>query len=343
MTSILLALTAILIWSTLALFSSQLTHVSPFLVLGVALMLSGAFSLVRRSAWRIPLTTLAVGVGGIFGYHFLYFSAMALAPAVEASLINYLWPLLIVVLSPLVLAGYRLRPRHIFGALLGLAGAGLIATGGHLSLRFEYLSGYLMMAGAALIWALYSLLTKRVPHFSTESVAAFCTVSGLLALTFYVLNRRNAATGAGALSPRLAGDRAVWSGSDGHGFLLLGCGAQARRPTPDRLAGLPDAPAIHVEPGGFRPAAAHTGFVRCHGADHHRSAGWVERQNRSRFTELSLFVLGIEPSLPQLAQRQQPALEPFPGQLGLFGRFFQDGPGRQVEHFAPHVAPHTAT
>jgi drug/metabolite transporter (DMT)-like permease len=192
LTSILLALTAILIWSTLALFSSQLTHVSPFLVLGVALMLCGSYSLVRRSAWRIPLTTLAVGVGGIFGYHFLYFRAMALAPAVEASLINYLWPLLIVVLSPLVLTGYRLRPRHVLGALLGLAGAGLIAgvasNAGPLSLHFEYLSGYLMMAGAALIWALYSLLTKRVPPFSTESVAAFCAVSGLLALAFYLLS-----------------------------------------------------------------------------------------------------------------------------------------------------------
>jgi len=192
LTSILLALTAILIWSTLALFSSQLTHVSPFLVLGVALMLCGSYSLVRRSAWRIPLTTLAVGVGGIFGYHFLYFSAMARAPAVEASLINYLWPLLIVVLSPLVLVGYRLRPRHVFGALLGLAGAALIATGassaGTLSLHFEYLFGYLMMAGAALIWALYSLLTKRVPHFPTESVAAFCAVSGLLSLVFYLLS-----------------------------------------------------------------------------------------------------------------------------------------------------------
>jgi drug/metabolite transporter (DMT)-like permease len=196
LTSILLALTAILIWSTLALFSSQLTHVSPFLVLGVALMLSGSYSLVRRSAWRIPITTLAVGVGGIFGYHFLYFRAMALAPAVEASLINYLWPLLIVVLSPLVLPGYHLRPRHVLGALLGLAGAGLIASGasttasgaGLLNLRFEYLAGYLMMAGAALIWALYSLLTKRVPPFSTESVAAFCAISGLLALAFYFLS-----------------------------------------------------------------------------------------------------------------------------------------------------------
>jgi drug/metabolite transporter (DMT)-like permease len=92
------------------------------------------------------------------------------------------------VLSPLVLVGYHLRPRHILGALLGLAGAGLIATGGRLTLHFEYLSGYLMMAGAALIWALYSLLTKRVPPFSTESVAAFCTVAGLLALAFYLLS-----------------------------------------------------------------------------------------------------------------------------------------------------------
>jgi drug/metabolite transporter (DMT)-like permease len=190
--STLFALVTILIWSTLALFSSQLTHVSPFLVLGVALVLSGSFSLVRRSAWRIPLVTLAVGVGGIFGYHFLYFRAMALAPAVEASLINYLWPLLIVVLSPLVLPGYRLRPRHVLGGLLGLTGAGLIAgiasNAGPLHPRFEYLPGYLCMAGAALIWALYSLLTKRLPPFSTASVSVFCLVSGLLALAFYFLS-----------------------------------------------------------------------------------------------------------------------------------------------------------
>jgi drug/metabolite transporter (DMT)-like permease len=188
MTAIILALAAILIWSTLALLGSQLVSLPPFLLLGVALMISGSVSLVRWRAWRTPLLTLAVGVGGIFGYHFLYFRAFALAPAVEANLINYLWPLLIVALSPVILPGYNLRPRHVFAALLGLVGAGLIVTGGQFSLRFGYLPGYLFAAGAAITWALYSLLTKRLPPFETDAVAAFCAISGGLSLIFYFLS-----------------------------------------------------------------------------------------------------------------------------------------------------------
>ncbi len=108
---IILALAAILIWSTMALISTRLTHISSFLILGVAFLISGSVSLIRRNAWNIPLTTLLVGVAGIFGYHFLYFRAFTFAPAVEANLINYLWPLLIVVLSPIVLPGYHLTDQ----------------------------------------------------------------------------------------------------------------------------------------------------------------------------------------------------------------------------------------
>lgn len=184
----LLALLAILLWSTLALLGSQLTHLPPFLLLGVALGLSGLIGLFRPRAWRVPLRTLLVGVAGIFGYHLLYFRAFALAPAVEANLINYLWPLLIVALSPLVLPGYRLRGQHALGALLGLLGAGLIVTGGRLDLQSQYLPGYLLALGAAVTWALYSLLTKRLPAFPTESVAAFCALGSLLAFAFHGLS-----------------------------------------------------------------------------------------------------------------------------------------------------------
>jgi drug/metabolite transporter (DMT)-like permease len=186
--SILYALAAILLWSTLALAGAGLKGVPPFLLLGIAFCTSGLMGLFRPRGWRISLPTLAVGVGGIFGYHFLYFRAFALAPAVEANLINYLWPLLIVVLSPLLLRGYRLRPHHIVGAVLGLAGAGLIATGGKLSLETRYLLGYLLAGGAALTWAVYSLLTKRLPPFPTESVGAFCLISGLLSLGAHYLS-----------------------------------------------------------------------------------------------------------------------------------------------------------
>jgi drug/metabolite transporter (DMT)-like permease len=127
-------------------------------------------------------------VGGIFGYHFLYFSAFRYAPAIEANLINYLWPLLIVVLSPLFLPGYKLHLHHLLGAASGLIGASLIMSGGRLALESAYLPGYLLMAGAALTWASYSLMTKRLPPFPTGAVGAFCLVSGILSLGLYALD-----------------------------------------------------------------------------------------------------------------------------------------------------------
>ena len=184
---IILALIAILLWSTLALAGNGLQTVPRFLLLGVTLIISGTISLFRRDGWRIPLKVFLVGVGGIFGYHFLYFTAFAMAPAVETNLINYLWPLLIVLFSPLLLAGTRLRANHILGAICGLAGASLIATGGKTNLQVQYLPGYAAALGAAVTWAVYSLLTKRLSPFPTSSVGAFCLISGLLSLSIYFI------------------------------------------------------------------------------------------------------------------------------------------------------------
>jgi drug/metabolite transporter (DMT)-like permease len=95
--------------------------------------------------------------------------------------------LLIVVLSPALLPGYHLRPRHILAALLGLSGAALISSGGRLSLDWANLPGYALALGAAITWAIYSLLTKRLPPFPTQAVGAFCLVSGILSLLAFTL------------------------------------------------------------------------------------------------------------------------------------------------------------
>lgn len=176
---------AILLWSSLALLSSGLGHVPPLLMTGIALGVGGVLGLVRVRDWRVPVGTLCLGVGGIFGYHVLLFTAFHHAPVVEANLVNYLWPLLIVVLTPVILRGYALRPHHVVGAVMGLAGAVLIATGGSLHPDPSALAGYLLAACAALIWALYSLLTKRVPVFPSGAVGAFCLGSGILSLAVY--------------------------------------------------------------------------------------------------------------------------------------------------------------
>lgn len=181
----LLALFTVLLWSFLATLGARLSHLPPLLVVALALCVSGLVGAVRWREWRVPLPTLLVGIGGIFGYHFLYFSAFQRAPAVEANLLNYLWPLLIVLLSPLFLPGYRLHTYHLLGALSGLLGAGLIISGGSLQPQIKHMDGYLLAGAAALTWASYSLLTKRLPPFPTSAVGAFCLSSGLLSLGAY--------------------------------------------------------------------------------------------------------------------------------------------------------------
>lgn len=186
-TATILALTTIALWSFLAYLGASLSNVPPFLLVGIALCISGIVGAARFRLWRVPLKTLVMGVGGIFGYNFLYFFALRNAPAIEASLINYLWPLLIVILSPVLLSGYALRPYHLIGAVSGLIGAGLIVTGGRFNLDMANLAGYMFAAGAALTWACYSLLTKKAPPFSSAAVGGFCLISGILSLGIHFL------------------------------------------------------------------------------------------------------------------------------------------------------------
>jgi drug/metabolite transporter (DMT)-like permease len=187
MVALVLTLITILIWSTLAVLGARVGHLSPFLSVGIALTIGGLVGLARVRDWRVPLTTFAIGVGGIFGYHALLFTAFRLAPAVEVNLLQYLWPLLIVALSPVYLPGSRLGIHHVVGSFLGLIGAGLVISGGRLSLDLADLPGYLLAIGAAFIWSSYSLLTKRVKPFGTGAVGGFCLASGLLSLGLYAL------------------------------------------------------------------------------------------------------------------------------------------------------------
>lgn len=181
--------TAVLMWSLLALFTVASGQVPPFQLLAMCFAIAGSLGLGRmlvspaaRGALRQPLAVWLLGVGGLFGYHFFYFTALRNAPAVDASLIAYLWPLLIVVCSAL-LPGERLGWHHVLGALLGLAGAVLIVTRGEsLALDPAYTVGYLSALGAAGTWTAYSLLTRRFPSVPTDTVTGFCLVTAVLAL-----------------------------------------------------------------------------------------------------------------------------------------------------------------
>jgi drug/metabolite transporter (DMT)-like permease len=127
-----------------------------------------------------------LGVYGLFGFHFLLFIALRHAPPVQANLVNYLWPLGMVVLAPLFLPGTRLRLVHVVAALLGFAGAALAilgaSSGAAVAASQGFSWGYLPAAASAFVWASYSLLTQRVAPFPTAAIGVFGLVSGLLSL-----------------------------------------------------------------------------------------------------------------------------------------------------------------
>jgi drug/metabolite transporter (DMT)-like permease len=178
----LLSAITILLWSLLPVFTVRLDHVPPFLLIGITLLIAGLVGLLRWRDWRVPWKTFAVGVGGIFGNLFFYYYALQNAPVIEANLLSYLYPILMVFLSPLFLPGYSIQLHHLLGAALGLAGAGLIASGGQLHFQAGATLGYLSAVTASFIWACYSLATKWLPAFPSGAVGGFCLTSGLLAM-----------------------------------------------------------------------------------------------------------------------------------------------------------------
>jgi drug/metabolite transporter (DMT)-like permease len=186
-TATLIGLTAILMWSLLAVLT-VMTGTIPAFQLAAMTFAIGAFvafaSFVFRpaafNALKQPPVAWVVGVGGLFGYHALYFLALRFAPPAEAGLLNYLWPLLIVLFSSL-LPGERLAPHHIIGAVLGLAGTVLLLAGNTSGFAPGQIPGLAAAFVAAFVWASYSVLSRRLKSVPTDAVAGFCLATALLA------------------------------------------------------------------------------------------------------------------------------------------------------------------
>ena len=190
-TATLIGFTAVLLWSLLAFLTAASGTMPAFQLTAITFAIGGLSLLVLRpgalKAMRQPLPVWLLGVGGLFGYHFAYFFALRNAPPVEAGLINYLWPLLIVVFSAL-LPGERLKWQHIAGCVLALAGAVLVVTRGQgFGFDPQYALGYGAALFAALAWSTYSVLSRRFAHVPSDAIAGFCLVTAVLAGVCHVL------------------------------------------------------------------------------------------------------------------------------------------------------------
>lgn len=185
---LLAALGAILLWSSLAALVSQLSALPPLLLTGTSLVLGALISLPRWRQWRVPWPTFLLASGSLFAYHLLLFLALRLAPAVTANLINYLWPLLIVLLSPLFDRQLRLGARLVLAAALGFAGAAVAIVSRPVeSLPGSAPLGFLLAFAAAVLWAGYSQSLRRLPAFSSWAVGGFALTAGVASLLGHAL------------------------------------------------------------------------------------------------------------------------------------------------------------
>ncbi|WP_313604869.1 EamA family transporter [Rhizobium sp.] len=209
----LIGFTAILMWSLLALMTAASGSVPPFQMNAMTFAIGSLPGLVllaikpeRIRLLKQPAKVWIIGIAGLFGYHFLYFTALRNAPAVEAGLIAYLWPLLIVVGSAF-LPGERLRWYHVAGALAGLCGTIAIVSRNGVSFDQSYLLGYGAALLCAFTWSGYSLLTRSFDRVSTDVVTGFCLSTSLLSLVCH-----------------LALETTVWPASGGEWAAVVGLG-----------------------------------------------------------------------------------------------------------------------
>lgn len=187
-TATLIGFTAVLMWAFLALLSAASGPIPPFQLTAMCFFLGGMTGVASwawrphavqslKQNWQVWLT----GTFGLCVYHCLYFFAIQNAPPVEASLIAYLWPLLIVLFAAL-LPGERLRPHHVIGAMLGLLGAVVVITkGGYMGLSDGLQPGHLLALACAFVWSGYSVISRRFGAVPSDVVAGFCLATAMVA------------------------------------------------------------------------------------------------------------------------------------------------------------------
>lgn len=209
----LIGFAAILMWSLLALMTAASGKVPPFQMNAMTFSIGSLPGLIllaarprRIALLRQPAKVWVTGIVGLFGYHFLYFTALRNAPAVEAGLIAYLWPLFIVVGSAL-LPGEKLRWHHVAGAVAGLCGTIVIVSRNGISFDGAYALGYGAALACAFTWSIYSLVTRRFDRVSTDVVTGFCLATAILSLICHV-----------------ALEQTVWPASTGEWAAVIGLG-----------------------------------------------------------------------------------------------------------------------
>jgi len=192
-------LAAVLLWGALAALTAYAGPVPPFQLAAMTFAIGTCVGLVYaavtgqslRVLLTVPLGSWALGLYGLLAFHACYFFALQTAPPLEASLIVYLWPLLIVLFSGLLpkrLGGAQLTSLHVAGALAGFAGTIIVLLSAAGRPDFSGgASGYALAFAAAFIWASYSVASRLFAAVPSTAVIGSCALTMVGAAVLHLL------------------------------------------------------------------------------------------------------------------------------------------------------------
>ena len=183
--AIIYACIAVLSWSTVATaFKIALTHLTHFEMLLIASctsLLIFALLLTFQKKWKL-LSALPARQWGYFAllgllnpvaYYLVLFKAYDLLPAQVAQPINYVWPIVLLILLALF-ARQPIPPKKYIGMFISLGGVVLISVGTGQSGGMDIpVHGLLLAALSALLWAMYWMINNKFKDRTDGSVALF--------------------------------------------------------------------------------------------------------------------------------------------------------------------------
>lgn len=192
------ALVSVFFWSTTTTVSKLLLHsISTMQVLAVSSVFATLFLLMvnvfkgnlkqlKSYQPRDYLVLVGVGFLGMFLYRMLLFFGVARMLASQAMIVNYLWPIMAVLASCVILRE-KLTVRKAIAVVMSFLGVVIVTTGGSAAgLSGSDLTGTVLVAVAAVFYGLFVAINKRLQYDSFVSmmfynaVAAICAILGTL-------------------------------------------------------------------------------------------------------------------------------------------------------------------
>lgn len=186
-----LALLAVFLWSTLSPVTKIVLNTIPnmealcigSLVAFLFLLLLNGYTkkllIIREWKAQDYLWVCGMGFVGLFLYYAFYYYGIRVMTAQDACIINYLWPLMIVVFSVFILKE-KMNVKKLLAVLLSFAGVVMVATKGNIAnIDMTNLKGILSCVAAAVCYGLFSVYNKKKAYDQNVGMMFFFGVAAL--------------------------------------------------------------------------------------------------------------------------------------------------------------------